>query len=47
MYTIKGAPANYDNSAVQSAMVDQDNMYLFLNDVDFGEVSIMLVSRIN
>jgi hypothetical protein len=46
VYVNKAAPA-YDNNAVQAAMAQQDNRYLFLYDVDFGEVSIMLVNCVN
>jgi hypothetical protein len=46
-YVSEGAPANCDDNAVQAAMVEQDDGYLVLDDVDFGEVFIMLVSRVN
>jgi hypothetical protein len=43
----KGAAANYDADAVRAAMAEQDDGYLVLDDVDFGEVSIMPVSCVN
>ena len=43
----KGAAANYDNDAVQLEMADQDDGYLVLDDVDFGEASIIQVSALD
>ena len=47
MYVNKGAPVKYDNDAVQVAKAEQNSGYLVLDNVDFGEVSIMLVSCVN
>ena len=40
-------PSNNNNDAVQAAMAEEDNGYLVLDNVDFGEVFIMLVSHVN
>ena len=46
-YVNKYVPSNNNNVAVQAAMAEEDNGYLVLDNVDFGEVFIMLVSHVN
>ena len=46
-YVNKNSTSNNNNNAMQAAMVEEDNGYLVLDNVDFGEVFIMLVSHVN
>lgn len=51
-YVNQGAAANYDDDAVNEAMAERDegagdDGYLNMDNVDFGQVSIMPVSCVN
>ena len=46
-YVNKYAPSNNNNDAMQAAMAEEDNGNLVLDNVDFGEVFIVLVSHVN
>jgi hypothetical protein len=43
----KGAVANYYDDSLQAAMTDQNDRYLVLDAVEFGEVFIMPVRCVN
>ena len=43
----EGAAANYEGGSMQAAMTDQDDGYMVLDAVEFGEVSIISLSCVN